>query len=508
MKRTIDQLPTARNRRIELTASLPSNAIDGGKRDSKSSLKWDPKRLAAIPVAWAGDEIHDGLGLVGEIRVAKNSAVSVRFRYAFKWENKVEWYQCGTWPKNALADIRQRRKEASELLASGINPKDHKQLVKIENQARIERTIAQAESANNENKTFYDMYTAWLEFGVKRSDGNSEIKRSFEKDVLPELNEIPVKKITEHEIRNVLVAMAKRNVGRSTELRYNDLIQLFKWAQKRQPYRRLLVEGNPMDLIEIEKILPDAYDPDAVRERILYPNDIRELRDSFQRMHAAYAATPVGNKYSVPRPLKKENQLALWICLGTMCRIGELLMSKWEDVDLDVGVWFVPKENVKGRKGEKMSQTVSLSSFTLAQFKALHALTGKTLYCFPNSKKKSHVNLKSVSKIIGDCQTKFKVHGKTLKGRRNDNSLVLNGGKDGNWTPHDLRRTGSTMLQSMGEDPDMIDRCQNHKIDEPKTRAHYMHFKYRLPKRKIWEKLGSEIENILSGGPDWQDQYK
>ena len=78
--------------------------------------------------------------------------------------------------------------------------------------------------------------------------------------------------------------MADRDVGRSTELRYNDLVQLFKWAQMRQPYRRLLVEGNPMDLIEIEKILPDNFDSGSVRDRILYPNDIRELGNIFERM--------------------------------------------------------------------------------------------------------------------------------------------------------------------------------------------------------------------------------
>ncbi len=302
--------------------------------------------------------------------------------------------------------------------------------------------------------------------------------------------------------------MSDRKVGRSIVMRYNDLVQLFNWAKVRQPYRKLLVEGNPMDLVEIKNILPNDFDPNSVRSRILYPNDIRELRDIFVNMQATYNATDIGKKYGVPRPIKIENQLALWICLATMCRIGELLMTKWSDVDLVDGVWFVPKSNVKGQKGAKMSQTVALSVFALRQFKELHALTGGTPYCFPNTKKNNHVNLKSISKIIGDCQFMFKNQKTPLKGRRNDNSLVMNGGKDGNWTPHDLRRTGSTMLQAMGLDENMIDRCQNHKIDEPKTRAHYMHFKYRLPKQKTWERLGLEIENILlSNGPDWQDQY-
>lgn len=508
MKRSIDQLPTAKNKAKSASVVTVESPDNGKKADSKSLQRWDPKRLAVIPCEWAGDEIHDGDGLVGEIRVAKNQAVSVRFRYAFKWNNKNTWFQCGTWPKKSLADIRKIRTDAHALLATGVNPTDHKSAEKIANQAEIEETIAQAEIKKNENKTFFDMYSDWIENGVKRKDANAEIKRSFEKDVLPHLRDVPIKALTEQKLRSVLRLMTERKVGRSTEMRFNDLVQLFNWAKVRQPYRKLLTEGNPMDLVEIKIILPDDFDPDAVRERILHPNDIRELRDIFKKMQATYEATTVGKKNGVPRPLKKQNQLALWICLATMCRIGELLKTKWKDVDLVDGIWFVPKENVKGQKGAQKSQTVALSSFAKRQFQELQALTGMTAFCFPNTRKDDHVDLKSISKIVGDCQFMFKDQTKPLKGRRNDNSLVLNGGKDGNWTPHDLRRTGSTMLQAMGEDTNMIDRCQNHKIDEPKTRAHYMHYKYRLPKRKIWERLGLEIENILAGGPDWQEQYQ
>lgn len=49
----------------------------------------------------------------------------------------------------------------------------------------------------------------------------------------------------------------------------------------------------------------------------------------------------------------KETQLALWISLGTLCRIGELLQAKWKNVDLDRQTWFLPSENVKGSRGKK-----------------------------------------------------------------------------------------------------------------------------------------------------------
>ncbi|MGY2680713.1 hypothetical protein ACVWVZ_000047 [Pseudomonas tolaasii] len=55
-----------------------------------------------------------------------------------------------------------------------------------------------------------------------------------------------------------------------------------------------------------------------------------ELYNRFQQMIADYTALPAGQEYDGIRPLKKETQLALWISLGTLCRIGELLQAEWK----------------------------------------------------------------------------------------------------------------------------------------------------------------------------------
>ena len=80
-----------------------------------------------------------------------------------------------------------------------------------------------------------------------------------------------------------------------------------------------------------------------MRERTLDADEIRELRDVFGRMDAHYENA--ADKRRAVRPLQTESRLALWICLGTLCRIGELLMAQWKHVDLAAGTWFIPKEN-------------------------------------------------------------------------------------------------------------------------------------------------------------------
>jgi integrase len=249
--------------------------------------------------------------------------------------------------------------------------------------------------------------------------------------------------------------------------------QMLAWVEKRQPWRGLLSDGNPGDLISEDSILPPDHEEE--RTRVLSPEEIRELHGIFTSMTASYDAAEAGAKYQYERPLKKESQLAIWISLGTLCRIGELLMAKWEHIDLEAGTWFIPKENVKGRRGKKQDHHVRLSAFVLRQFRTLQELTGETAWCFPaRHMAETHVCVSSVSKQIGDRQERFMAR-KPLQRRKHNNTLVLASGTNGKWTPHDLRRTGATMMQQLGISLDIIDRCQNNVTAGSKVRRHYLH---------------------------------
>jgi integrase len=441
--------------------------------------RWTIKELEAIPAAWKGDALGDGDGLVGDVRVAGDGSVSIPFRYGFKWDGKKSWHYCGAWPTVSLEAIRAERDRARALVKEGVKPTDAKRAAKIEAQAKVEATIAEAARQEADSLPIRAMFNAWIEDGVARADGNAELRRCFEKDVLPIIGDKPVRDTTEGDLRSILRAVIKRGAYRMSSRLHSDLIQLFAWAEKRKPWRALMAEGNPAELVELDKLLPPGLNPDAERERVLSADELRELHDKLERMEAAYAAAPAGTKYAADRPPKKETQLAIWICLGTMCRIGELLMARWEHVNLRTGEWLVPRENTK----TKEEWQVYLSPFALRQFKALQELTGETPFCFPartttREAPARHVCVKSVSKQIGDRQTQFKNRSGPLKNRKHDNSLVLSEGKAGAWTPHDLRRTAATMMQQLGVQPDVIDRCQNHVLAGSRVRRAYLHYDY------------------------------
>ncbi|MFC0132989.1 integrase [Massilia eurypsychrophila] len=358
--------------------------------------------------------------------------------------------------------------------------------------------IRRAEIDRTENLTVLDMFDAWLLNGVSRKDDNAELRRSFAADVLPKIGAIPIKSLTEHELRAVLRAMVDRGVNRAAVMVRNSLTQMFAWAEKRQPWRKLLVDGDPMDLIEIKKIVSPDYDLDNQRDRILSSAEICELREIFARMRTEFHSAP--NRRVIVRPVEQVTQCAVWIMLSTLCRVGEMSMARWEHVDLTAAEWFIPKANVKDNVADLK---VYLSAFSLEQFRQLHKETGHTDWCFPGRGAERHLDVKSISKQVGDRQAMFKKAKdgsarKPMANRRHDNTLVLGGGKNGAWTPHDLRRTGATMMQSLGISLELIDRCQNHVLAGSKVRRHYLHHDYAEEKREAWRILGARLSEILA----------
>lgn len=401
-----------------------------------------------------------------------------------------------------LENARKIALELGDWRKRGLDPKGFLQ-GEIDRRATEAKVKAEAEAtarkqAELENLSVQDLLEAWLQDGVRRKDGNAELVRSFAADILPAIGKKPVRLLTEHDLRGVLRAMAGRGVNRAAVVMRNNLTQMFSWAEKRQPWRKLLVEGNPMDLIEIEKIVSRDYKLRSVRDRVLSANEIRELGDIFARMQANYDTA--ANKRIAVQPVEETLRHAVWIMLSTLCRVGELSMARWEHIDFPAGTWFLPQENVKGNVNDF---TVMLSDFALGQFRQLHSLTGQTPWCFPARNREGHVCVKSLSKQVGDRQAMFK-KGKDgnprqpMQHRRHDNSLVVADGEKGAWTPHDLRRTGATMMQGLGIELDIIDRCQNHVLAGSKVRRAYLHHEYINEKREAWRLLGDKLSSILA----------
>jgi integrase len=183
------------------------------------------------------------------------------------------------------------------------------------------------------------------------------------------------------------------------------------------------------------------------------------------------------------------SQLALLLQLATITRIGEVLSARWEHVDFERRIWTLP-ETKNGKRHE-----IWLSDFALEQLKKLNAITGLTQWLFPATRAKKdhpdfadHVCEKTVTKQVGDRQRPGR---KPMSGRSmHTDALVLGGGK---WTPHDLRRTGATLMAELGAMPDVVERCLNH-TEEKKVKRIYQRAQYEGHMRIAWQLLGERLE--------------
>lgn len=456
------------------------------------------KTLESFRVKHDGQNVRDDGGLFGRVRAKTDGTVSVSFYYRFRFNDKIKDFSCGSWPADSLTSIRSQRDSARTQVAEGVDPGALKKITKKETQDVIVAKLAVIEQARIKNLTVQDLFDAWIVDGVSRKDGNATLLRTFKADVLPQIGKIAIKDLTEHELRHLLRVLVKRGVNRSAVIMRNNLTQMFAWAEKRQPWRKLMIDGNPIDLIEIEKIVDRDYDMKNERTRKLSSDEIKELQVIFIREQFEYDNAL--NRRSTRHPVEISFQCAIWIMLSTLCRVGEMSMARWENVNFESRTWFIPKANTKG---EENDLSIFLSDFSLDQFRKLHKATGDSGWLFPSRNNDSHVCVKSMSKRVGDRQSMFKkdaegVARKPMSCRRHDNTFLLGEGKEGAWTPHDLRRTGATMMQSLGVPLDIIDRCQNHVLSGSKVRRHYLQHDYAEEKRGAWQLLGDRLELILN----------
>jgi len=116
-----------------------------------------------------------------------------------------------------------------------------------------------------------------------RRDGDHELRRKFERNLMPALGTKPVRELTDADLLAVLrhVGRTRKRAGTAQHL-LSATRQIFHWAIiKRQPWRSLLTDGNPADLVEPKQVVPHGYQP-VIRERTLCAAEIRQLRDIFE----------------------------------------------------------------------------------------------------------------------------------------------------------------------------------------------------------------------------------
>lgn len=381
--------------------------------------------------------------------------------------------------EHRLSTARRWRGWCRLQLAKGIDPAqarqdlaaaDQQALLEQQHQqklAELERQAKEAEAALHAARmTFAELFTRWEKIQLReRKDGGAEIRRAFEKDVLPLLGKLYADEITRQHIARLLNDIVERGAKRMANRTLSDLRQCFGYA-----IGAGLLENDPTS--HLKKTSFGGKEEE--RDRILSEGELR---------HLLQTALPACN-------LSLKAKAAVQILLGTAARVGELLRAERSHIDLNARTWHIPADNAKNGS----SHTIYLSDFAAHGFEQLLPIWDHPQWLFVDRSGSNHVCVKTLTKQISDRQTAAAMSGRS----KNTQALMLSGGK---WTPHDLRRTAATQMGELGVAPHIIEKCLNHK-EENKVKRTYQLQKQEAEQREAFILLGERLALLANTEAD------
>jgi len=442
--------------------------------------KLDAAKVAAAKAQDRPYKLIDGNGL--QLRVATDGGKTWLVRYIIDGDEKQyrlpEAY--GTGPgKISLKIARERASHIRALARQGIDF--------VKSEADVRAAEAESRKRNEaEAKTVRDLFDEWIveisgkRGGKGRKDGGKELRRAFTNDVLPVIGGKLLSELSRADVLKTIRRVSARGANRQAVIILRDFKQMIRWGDSNKIYRRLLIDCDVLD-IEDRDVVGD-YDPvkDNVRTRVLAQAEIVVLREKLRNSG-----------------LTAVMQAAIWVMLGTGCRVGETGLARWEHVDFQNRTWSIPKENTKTQS----AIVISLSDFVLRQFRALwdtrEALDAdkRSPWVFPAFKSPlKPLTNHAIAKALSDRQRSPNAPVDSHAVKTDPLGLALPGGV---WKCHDLRRTAATLMQSLGIPESVAHRCLNH-APSGKLNQIYMLYDFGPEMTAAWTALGERLHVLLS----------
>jgi len=372
--------------------------------------------------------------------VTVSTAGTIAFRYDYRLNGRRETLTIGRYgPAGiSLAMAREKLLDAKRAIGSGKSPAMEKQ--------REKRRLTEA-------KNFGEFTVKWLA-GAKMAETTRSMRKSIiDRDITPVFKNRLLGEIGADDLR-ALCQKVKARGAPATAVHVRDIVK--------QIYVYAILHGekvaNPADDVGAASIA--TFVP---KDRALTPTEIRLMHRQMESV-ATYPTI----------------RLALRMILLTLVRKSELIQATWDEVDFEAALWTIPKSRMKGRN----PHNVYLSRQALDIMVALHTCAGGSKYVLPSrydaDRCMSQATLNRVTQIVAE---RAKTAGLPLEP----------------FTVHDLRRTGSTLLNEVGFNRDWIEKCLAHE-DGRSSRAVYNKAEYAEQRRHMLQEWANMVDVWVEGG--------
>ena len=363
----------------------------------------------------------------------------ISFSLDYRLNGRRETVYLGRYGRDgiSLARARELCLDAKRAVREGRSPAIEKQ--------REKRRLKEA-------KSFGQFGEKWLD-KAPMADSTRAMRRSiFDRELLPVWRNRLLREITPDDLRALCAKIVDRGAP-ATAIHVRDILK--------QIYSFAILHGekvpNPADEVGPASIA--AFRP---RDRALSPTEIRIMLRQLEHV-----------------PTLPTIRLGMKLFLLTMVRKSELQDAVWDEVDFENAVWSIPKERMKRSK----PHNVYLSRQALDIMIALKTCAGNSRYLLPSrydaDAPMSRATFNRITYAVVDLAQK--------------EGLPLEP-----FTAHDLRRTGSTLLNELGFNSDWIEKCLAHE-DGRSSRGVYNKAEYEVQRRHMLQEWSDVVDAWVEG---------
>jgi len=312
----------------------------------------------------------DGEGLM--LRIKPNSSKLWLFNYYRPFTKKRANISFGKYPDISLAEAREKRTSARNLLAKDIDPKTHKEEITKGKKAEL-------------NNTLLKVATDWFELKKKTIAQNTanDTWNSLNNHIFPKLGKHPITALTP-----VIVIDAMKPIANK-----GSLFVIKRLCQRLNEIMTYSANVGLIDNNPLTGILKAFEAPKKQHYPTIKPEELPKLMADLS--------------YST---LRLVTRLLIEWQLHTMVRSNEAATAKWADIDVENSCWRIPGDVMKMNK----SHIVPLTPQTLAILERIKPVSAENDYIFPADRNlKGHANRESANmalKRIG-YKNKLVAHG-------------------------------------------------------------------------------------------------
>jgi integrase len=364
---------------------------------------------------------------------------AIVFRYDYRLNGRRETLTLGRYGPDGLSLARAREKliDAKRAISEGRSPAQEKQHDK--------RRLKEA-------KRFGEFGEKWFQES-RMAESTRAMRRSiYERDILPTFRNRLLTEITPDDLR-MMCGKVKDRGAPATAVHVRDIVKLiFAFA---------ILHGekvaNPAD-----EVGPASIATFVPKDRSLSPAEIRVMLGQLEHV-----------------PTLPTIRLGMKLFLLTMVRKSELQDATWDEIDFENAVWSIPKERMKRSK----AHNVYLSQQAVDIFIALKTCAGNSRYVLPSRyDADAPMSRATFNRITTAVVVRAKKEGLPLEP----------------FTVHDLRRTGSTLLNELGFNSDWIEKCLAHE-DGRSSRGVYNKAEYEHQRRHMMQEWSNLVDAWVLG---------